>query len=113
MILSKFLFDETNLMNEIYSKMEVNSRLEETGSGYHIRIAVPGVELEEISVELDSSKNLIVIEVDKDTTFVSKLKKSYKIPETINLDTINVNLDKGVLDIKMDRKEEAARKKLL
>lgn len=94
-------------------KFSPNSKVEDLDNGYSIKIAIPGVDSKDVSVEIDSAKNELHIEFDGETTFVDKFKKVYEIPKTIDLDSIDVSVDLGVLSITMTRKEEASRKKLL
>jgi HSP20 family protein len=90
-----------------------NALTNETENGFELMIAIPGLTKDSVSVELDSAKNQIIIENNEDTDFVSKFKRVYKIPTSINLDTIEVSVDAGILKVDMQRKAEASRKKLL
>lgn len=111
MILSKLLFNEFHTMDEINSGL-ISSDISSTDNGYNLKLAVPGIKSDQISVELDQTKNLIIVEINTDTAFVSKTKKSYKVSEYVDLNSIEVGLESGILEISMKRKEEASRKKL-
>ena len=45
--------------------------------------------------------------------FTQAFKKTYEIPQIIDLDMIEVDVELGILTIEMPRKEEASRKKIL
>ena len=107
------VFKYTTNFEKMHNQFFTASQVNETENGFEIMLAVPGVNAEDLSVELDGSKGQIVIELTKDSTFVSKFKKGYEIPQTIDLDSIDATTDDGVLKITMTRKEEAKRKKLL
>ena len=107
------VFKYTKNFEKMHTQFFTSSKVNETENGFEILIAVPGVLTEDLSVELDGSKNQIIIELEKDYEFVSKFKKGYEIPQTIDLDSIDVSSANGVLQITMTRKEEATRKKLL
>lgn len=98
--------------NEVSSFMGPKTKVEDLENGYSIKLAMPGVKKNQVSVELDSAKNYIMIEVAESTEFVSKFKKTYEVPTTIDLDSIKVTFKDGVMEITMTRKEEASKKKL-
>jgi HSP20 family molecular chaperone IbpA len=107
------VFKHTRNFDNMHLKYFTNSKVNETENGFEISIAVPGVDIKDLSVELDATKNQIIVELIEDYSFVSKFKKGYEIPKTIDLDTIEVSTELGVLSIRMERKKEAAKKKLL
>jgi HSP20 family protein len=101
-----------NLDNEVTEFIGPKTKVEESENGYSIKLALPGVKSKEVSVELDSAKNYIIVESETNTTFVSKFKKTYEVPTTIDLDSIEVIFKNGVMEITMSRKEEASKKKI-
>lgn len=107
------IFNHTRNFERIHNSFLPDAVNNETETGHEIQIAVPGIKQEEISVELDAAKNEVIIELDTDSTFVSKFKRVYRIPQSIDLDSVQVNVELGVITITMERKAEAARKKLL
>lgn len=89
------------------------TKVKESESGYTIKIAVPGISSENISVEVDSAMNELYIEyTGADTEFVNKFKKTYDIPTLIDVDSIKVSVVEGILEITMSRKEKDSRKKI-
>lgn len=95
-------------------KFSPSSKVKETENGFDIKIAVPGIESKDLSVEIDSSKGEIYIEyLGEGNEFVDKFKKTYGIPQIIDADSIEVSVELGVLSVTMSRKEEASRKKIL
>lgn len=95
-------------------KFMPKAKVKETEAGFEIKVAVPGIESKDLSVEVDSSKNTLYIEYDGEATeFVQTFKRTYEVPQIIDLDTIEVSVELGVLTVTMSRKEEASRKKIL
>jgi len=89
------------------------TKVKESEAGYTINIAVPGIPSEDISVEIDSAKNELYIEyTGADTEFVSTFKKTYDIPTLVDMDSIEVDVIHGVIEITMLRKEEVSRRKI-
>ena len=94
-------------------KFSPSTKVKETETGFTIKLAIPGIDAKEVSVEVDASKNDLYIEYDGDgNEFVDKFKKTYEIPQIIDLEKIDVTVELGVLTVTLPRKEEASRKKI-
>lgn len=108
-------FQTTNSVNTFnLPKFTPSSKIKETEKGYKVRLAVPGIDAKDLSVEVDASKNEIYVEYDGEgNDFVQAFKKTYGIPQIIDADSIEVNVDLGILSITMTRKEDTSRKKIL
>ena len=111
MLFPQFLLED--LLTDSFVPVNNKSKIEKTDKGYSVKIALPGVEDKDISVELDPTINRISVEVEKGSEYVSQLKRSYEIPQLIDLDSIKTSVELGVLTITMSRKEESARRKLM
>lgn len=97
-----------------FPKFSPKSKIKETETGFEIAIAIPGIKSDELSVEVDSAKNTLHIEFEGEgNEFVQAFKKVYEIPQIIDLDSIEVSIDMGILKLTMTRKEDASRKKIL
>lgn len=108
-------FSMTESVNTLnLPKFSPSSKIKETEDGFTVKLAVPGIDSKDLSVEVDASKSEIYVEFSgKGNEFVQNFKKTYGIPQIIDTDTIEVAVDLGVLTITMTRKEEASRKKIL
>lgn len=108
-------FSASNAVNTFnLPKFAPSSKVKETESGFTIQIAVPGIESKELSVEIDAAKSKLYVEFDGEgNAFTQAFKKTYEIPQIIDFDMIEVDVELGVLTIEMPRKEEASRKKIL
>jgi len=111
MLFPNFLLDD--LLNDSFVPMDNKSRVEKTDKGYDVKIALPGVDSKNISVELDPTVNRISVEVENGSDFIHHFKRSYEIPQSVDLDTIETSVELGVLTISMSRKSESARRKLM
>lgn len=104
------------LMNTTFdiAKFSPDSKVNETDNGFEIMVAVPGITSDELSVEVDWGKNTIHIEYDGEgNDFVQSFKKAYEVPLTIDLSSIEVEVEHGVITLTLSRKEESSRKKIL
>jgi len=95
-------------------KFSPSSRVKDTENGFEIMVAVPGIESDDLSVEVDWGKNTLHIEYDGEgNDFVQAFKKAYEVPLTIDLSSIEVEVEHGVITLTLSRKEESSRKKIL
>lgn len=95
-------------------KFSPTSKIKETETGFTVKLAIPGIESKDLSVEIDSSKSEIYVQYEGEgNEFVQEFKKTYGIPQIIDTDSIEVSVELGVLSVTMSRKEEASRKKIL
>lgn len=96
------------------TKFSPNSKVTETDNGFEIMVAVPGITSDELSVEVDWGKNTLHVEYDGEgNNFVQAFKKAYEVPLTIDLGSIEVEVEHGVITLTLSRKEESSRKKIL
>jgi HSP20 family protein len=96
------------------TKFSPNSKVTETDNGFEIMVAVPGITSDELSVEVDWGKSTLHVEYDGEgNNFVQAFKKTYKVPLTIDLGSIEVEVEHGVITLTLSRKEESSRKKIL
>lgn len=94
-------------------KFAPNSRVKETETGFDIMVVVPGIDPEDLSVEVDSAKNALYVEYDGEgNDFIQSFKKTYEIPQIIDLDAIKVDVELGILKVTLTRKKEASRTKI-
>ena len=65
-------------------------------------------------LKLIGGKNTIHVEYDGESNdFVQAFKKAYEVPLTIDLSSIEVEVEHGVITLTLSRKEESYRKKIL
>ena len=96
------------------AKFSPDSKVNETDNGFEIMVAVPGITSDELSVEVDWGKNTIHIEYDGEgNDFVQSFKKAYEVPLAIDLSSIEVEVEHGVITLTLSRKEDSSRKKIL
>lgn len=107
-------FSTSNFNSFKLPQFSPSSKIRETDNGYTIKVAVPGIDSKDLSVEADAAKNELYVEYKGEgNEFVQDFKKTYGIPQIIDMDALEVEVELGVLTITMVRKEEASRKKFL
>jgi HSP20 family protein len=111
MLFPSFILDD--LLYNDFQSIDNKTKVTKLDNGYNLQIAIPGVASDKVSVELDPVQNQIAVEVLEASDFVGVFKKVYDIPTSIDHNTIETSIDYGVLSIKMARKQESSRKKLL
>lgn len=109
MLFSDYYFDKDT---EYFPKVKINE--EETG--YNLKLALPGLKKEDVKIEVD--KGIINISYSEEkksekSIFISKFKKSYKLPSNINVDEIKGNFNDGILTVTLPFKEEVKTLKMI
>lgn len=101
-----------NLNASSYPKMDIS----EDSNNFYIRCAVPGVKLEDLTIESDKTTRIVTIkgqsiksnlstENDKDNVvYVKELKtssfgRSVKLPDYVDMDTCEAELAEGILSL--------------
>ena len=90
----------------------------ETDKEYKVEVAAPGMNKEDFNVHIDENGNLVIAmekktekkEDDKKSRYLrrefsySKFQQTLILPEDVVKDTINANMNDGVLNIELPRK---------
>ena len=106
-----------NLINRNNSVPSVNSI--ENNDSFEIDLAVPGMKKDDFKIELIdkvliiSSENSNSIENDNmrlNEFNYSSFQRSFRIPESVELDKIKANYKNGILKIKLPKKKDSITK---
>ncbi len=81
------------------------SHVEETDLGYLIQIDAPGIKKEDVKISLENQN--LVIEGERKGKFSAWLKKRFSLPDDVNVDGIQAQMNDGVLEIALPKKEMA------
>ncbi|WP_339870367.1 Hsp20/alpha crystallin family protein [uncultured Algoriphagus sp.] len=121
------LFDWLDSVNigrpsESYTLPRVN--ISESGSDFHVEMAVPGMKKDDFKVELDN--NTLVIKAEssqnQEDTFEGELgytrrefsyhsfSRSFYLPNTVDSDRIEGKYEDGILRLVIPKREEAKKK---
>jgi len=89
----------------------------ENKDAFRVEIAAPGFEKQDFSLQVE--KDYVTIEAKRETKEETteerytqrgfryeSFKRSYKLPETVNQDTISAVYEKGILNVTLPKKEE-------
>jgi len=92
--------------------------IKETDKAYVIELAAPGLKKDDFQIELDN--NVLTISYKKEDEkeeknetytrrefYFTEFKRSFTLPETANLDKIDAKYKDGILEITIEKKEEA------
>ena len=106
-----------NFINRNHSVPSVNSI--ENNDSFEIDLAVPGMKKDDFKIELIdkvliiSSENSNSIENDNmrlNEFNYSSFQRSFRIPESVELDKIKANYKNGILKIKLPKKKDSITK---
>ncbi len=113
-------FDKLFYPNVKSSKWKPLSRVKEEKNHYHLALDIPGVDKEQLKVELKDQ--IISVSGERKDLFKSEnvetqdyncFEQHFSLPKDSNLDEIEVNQNNGVLDIIIPKINQNAEKKSL
>ena len=96
----------------------------ETEKGFIINLSVPGIKKEDVKIELDADilkisgerkkfDSDVTVKYHKLQTAFGKFEVSFKLPQTINKETISAKQEDGVLSINIEKLEKKQNKSLI
>ena len=106
-----------NLINRNHSIPSVNSV--ENNESFEIDLAVPGMKKDDFTIELNDKVLVISSEktnsVENDNMRLnefnySSFQRSFRVPESVELDKIKANYKNGILKIKLPKKKNSITK---
>ena len=118
-------FFNDKFFNQLKSTGSGESRpavnISEDDKGYTIELAVPGVAKDKFSLEIENdvltlSSEQNEIKDEQKQNYLRReynyqsFKRSFELPETIDQEQINANIDAGILTLSLPKKEEEIQK---
>jgi len=118
-LLNEFFNDEIgfNFLNRNHSVPSVNTI--ENDDSFEIDLAVPGMKKDDFSIELDNNVLIISSETSNNVSNeklrlnefnFSSFQRSFKVPESVNLDKIKGSYKNGILKILLPKKKNSISK---
>ena len=118
-LINEFFNDDfrVNFLNRNYSIPSVNTI--ENDDSFEIDLAVPGMKKDDFSIELDNNVLIISSETSNNVSNeklrlnefnFSSFQRSFKVPESVNLDKIKGNYKNGILKILLPKKKNSISK---
>jgi HSP20 family protein len=95
--------------------------IEETDDAYVVEAELPGVQRDDVDIELSGNELSITGEVKeterrgvlrKQTRRTGRFDYRVRLPEQINPDSVDADLKDGILNVRVPKSERAARKKI-
>ena len=118
-LINEFFNDDfgMNFLNRSHSVPSVNSI--ENNDSFEIDLAVPGMNKEDFTIELNDK--ILVISSETSTTFendkmrlnefnFSSFQRSFRVPDSVDQDKIKANYKNGILKIKLPKRKESISK---
>lgn len=99
-----------NLTNDLVTlpSYYYNDYLTVTDKGYTLEYPIPGMTKEDVKIQMDKQDIYISAKKDKkngNSRIASSYKYVYRLPYDANVDTINAQVENGVLYINVDKLE--------
>ncbi len=118
-LINEFFNDDfgMNFLNRSHSVPSVNSL--ENNDSFEIDLAVPGMKKEDFTIELNdkvlviSSETSNSMENDKmrlNEFNFSSFQRSFRVPDSVDLDKIKASYKNGILKIKLPKRKESISK---
>ena len=118
-LINEFFNDDfgMNVLNRSHSVPSVNSF--ENNDSFEIDLAVPGMKKEDFTIELNdkilviSSETSNTMENDKmrlNEFNFSSFQRSFRVPDSVDLDKIKASYKNGILKIKLPKRNESISK---
>ena len=118
-LINEFFNDDfgMNFLNRSHSVPSVNSI--ENNDSFEIDLAVPGMKKEDFTIELNdkvlviSSETSNTMENDKmrlNEFNFSSFQRSFRVPDSVDLDKIKASYKNGILKIKLPKRKESISK---
>ena len=115
-LINEFFNDDfgMNFLNRSHSVPSVNSL--ENNDSFEIDFAVPGMKKEDFTIELNdkvlviSSETSNTMENDKmrlNEFNFSSFQRSFRVPDSVDLDKIKASYKNGILKIKLPKRKES------
>ena len=118
-LMNEFFNDDfgMNLFNRSHSVPSVNSI--ENNDSFEIDLAVPGMNKDDFTIELND-KILVISSSNSDSGNsenirlnefnYSSFQRSFRVPESVELDKIKANYKNGILKIKLPKRKDSITK---
>ncbi len=106
----------TNIM-DVFESMERDfPEFRETENGYYLTVDLPGVNAANLDLQVEGNRLLINATrmremVDKEN-FEQKISRTFLIPEHVDQDKIQANMEDGVLYLALPKHEKAKPRKI-
>ena len=118
-LINEFFNDDfgVNFLNRNHSVPSVNTI--ENDDSFEIDLAGPGMKKDDFSIELDNNVLIISSETSNNVSNenlrlnefnYSSFQRSFKIPESVNLDKIKGNYKNGILKVLLPKKKHSISK---
>ena len=111
-----FLNSVFNFVDSNLNVKDPDSNIFETDEKFEIQIALPGIQKEDTQIEIKEGVLTVKaerkIEIPEDTKVIRNeitgysVNQKYKVPNSVNTEEINANLEDGILKIQLNKSEE-------
>lgn len=108
LLFPNFFFDSYLANSPVARQNE--SHVEENEEGYFLALDLPGVRKDDVKISAENRQ--LVIEAERRGRGASKLRRVFSLPDDVNADGIAAQLQDGVLELALPKKEQAKPKQI-
>lgn len=85
------------------SNLRTQSHVEETEKGFYVQLDAPGVKKEDVRISIEGQ--ILLVEAERKGRVAGVLKKRFSLPDDVSVDQIAAQMNDGVLEIVLPKKE--------
>lgn len=108
LLFPNFFFDSYLANAPVASRAE--SHVEENEEGYFLALDLPGVRKEDVKISAENRQ--LTIEAERKGRNAAKVRRVFSLPDDVNADGIAAQLQDGVLELALPKKEQAKPKQI-
>ena len=83
------------------------SRVRDLEEEYVIELATPGVAKEDLVIDVDDGYLTVSYEVKEDSTFQESFKRSWSIPDNVDIEAVKAEYTNGILSVSVPKTQPA------
>ncbi|OHX67046.1 Hsp20/alpha crystallin family protein [Flammeovirga pacifica] len=118
-LFSSLFNDVANVIDNVnVTSNQVPVNVLEAEDGFTLEVFIPGLKKEEVSISVDDNKLKVAYthNQDKEVKYLKRefiikdFERTFNLPNTIDIETIEANFEQGVLSISLPKSEKSQKK---
>lgn len=105
----EILLDEKSIYNSSYFDRHEISELNDT---VNLEILLPGIDKEEIDIEIEGSLLKIRVPENKERKWIKSYSKDFSIGDSLDFESVKTSMKNGILLISFEKKSKRKSKKI-
>lgn len=121
--ISSLMSDVVNVLDTVNPlDAQVPMNVKEYSEGFTVEIIIPGIKKEDVAISIEQNKLVVSYKheyiVEENITYLKRefetkdFKRSFSLPNNINVEGINASYDEGILSVVLPKNSNQERKKI-